>query len=124
MHARKCIAIPAEGQLSRACHRFSTLALEEVPNSRSCDEFSVEEFQRLQIVLFTLRDPKMNAVYNDTADVQHVPRELGVMAKDWVLPSAEAARDPRAGSHTSRDIFGPPTLSSRSEDTCGQRHRR
>ena len=30
--------------------------LREVPNSRSCIEFSEEELQRLQIVLFTLRD--------------------------------------------------------------------
>ena len=37
----------------------------EMPNSRSCDEFS----ERLQIVLFTLRDPELNAVYNATADV-------------------------------------------------------
>ena len=37
----------------------------EMPNSRSCDEFS----ERLQIVLFTLRDPELNAVNNATADV-------------------------------------------------------
>ena len=33
--------------------------------ARSCDEFS----ERLQIVLFTLRDPELNAVHNATADV-------------------------------------------------------
>ena len=38
---------------------------DEMPNSRSCDEFSV----RLQVVLFTLRDPVLNPVYNATADV-------------------------------------------------------
>ena len=37
----------------------------EVLNSRSCDDFS----ERLQIVLFTLRDLEFNAVYNATADV-------------------------------------------------------
>ena len=37
----------------------------EMPNSSSCDEFS----ERLQIVLFTLRDPELNAVYHATADV-------------------------------------------------------
>merc|ERR1711916_129174 len=68
--------------------------LREVPNSRSCDEFSVEELQRLQIVLFTLRDPELNAVYNGTADVRHVPRELEVMAREWESLNAEAARDP------------------------------
>ena len=46
--------------------------LREVPNCRSCDEFSVEELQRPQ---------KLNAVYNCTADVRHVPRELEVMAR-------------------------------------------
>ena len=37
----------------------------EMPYSRGCDEFS----ERLQIVLLTLRDPELNAVYNGTADV-------------------------------------------------------
>ena len=41
----------------------------ELRNSRSCDEFSVLELQRLQIVLVTLRDTELNAVYNGTADV-------------------------------------------------------
>ena len=41
----------------------------KMPNSRSCDEFSVSELQRLQNVLFTLRGPELNAVYNATADV-------------------------------------------------------
>ena len=36
-----------------------------MPYSRSSDEFS----DRIQIVLFTLRDPELNAVYNATADV-------------------------------------------------------
>ena len=37
----------------------------EVLNSLSCDDFS----ERLQTVLFTLRDLMLNAVYNATADV-------------------------------------------------------
>ena len=41
----------------------------EVPNSRRCGKFSVSELQRLQIVLFALRDPELNFVYNGTADV-------------------------------------------------------
>ena len=41
----------------------------EMPNSRSCDEFSISELQHIQIVLCTLRDPELNAVYNGTADV-------------------------------------------------------
>ena len=39
--------------------------LGEIPNGRSCDEFS----ERLQIVFFTLGDHRLNAVYNATADV-------------------------------------------------------
>ena len=61
----------------------------EMPNSSSCDEFSV----RLQIVLFTLGDPELNAVYNGTADVRYVPRELEVMAKQWESLNAKAVRD-------------------------------
>ena len=37
----------------------------KMPNSRSCDEFS----EHLQIVLFTLRDPDLYAVFNASADV-------------------------------------------------------
>ena len=37
----------------------------EMPNSRSCDEFS----ERLQFVLFTLEDPELNVVYHATAGV-------------------------------------------------------
>ena len=37
----------------------------QMPNSRGCDDF----FERLQIVLFALRDRELNAVYNATADV-------------------------------------------------------
>ena len=35
----------------------------------------------LQIVLFTLRDPELNAVFNASADVRHVQRELDVMTR-------------------------------------------
>ena len=38
----------------------------KMPNRRSCDELFPE---RLQIVLFTLRDPELNAVHNASADV-------------------------------------------------------
>ena len=40
----------------------------EMPNSNTCDDFSVSELQRLQIVLFTQRDPGLYAVYHATAD--------------------------------------------------------
>ena len=46
---------------------FNMWLFSEVPNSRSCDEFS----ERLQIVLFTLGDLELNAV--TTTDVLHVP---------------------------------------------------
>ena len=58
----------------------------EMPYSRGCDEVS----ERLQIVLFTLGDLDLNAVYNATADVLHVTREL-VMAMEWESLNAKAA---------------------------------
>ena len=45
--------------------RQHVVVFSEVFNSRSYDDFS----ERLQIVLFTLRDFVLNAVYNATADV-------------------------------------------------------
>ena len=67
----------------------------EMPYSRGCDEF----YERLQIVLFTLEDLELNAVYNATADVLHVPRELEVMAMEWesLNAKAELARKHRDG---------------------------
>ena len=41
----------------------------EMPNSHSFDEFS----ECSQIVLFTLRDPELNAVDSGNADVSHMP---------------------------------------------------
>ena len=66
-----------------------------MPYSRGCDEF----YERLQIVLFTLGDIELNAVYNTTADVLHVPRELEVMTREWesLNPKAELARMHRDG---------------------------
>ena len=58
----------------------------ETPNSRSCDGFS----ERLQTVLFAMEDPVLNPVYNANADVWHVPRGLGVIAREWVSLNAKA----------------------------------
>ena len=44
---------------------FNMLFFSEVLNSLSCVDF----YERLQTVLFTLRDLVLNAVYNATADV-------------------------------------------------------
>ena len=61
----------------------------EMPNSNSFDEFS----ERLQIVLFALGDLELNAVYNASADVLHVPRELEAMTMEWesLIAKAELA---------------------------------
>ena len=40
------------------------------------------------------RDPELNAVYEGTADVRHVPRELEVTVREWESLNAEVARDP------------------------------
>ena len=67
----------------------------EMPNSNSFDDFS----ERLQIVLSTLGDPVLNAVYNTNVDVLHVPRVLEVMARRWesLNTKAEVARVHRDG---------------------------
>ena len=44
---------------------LNNLLIREMPNGNSCDEFSV----RLQVVLFTLRDPELNSVHRANADV-------------------------------------------------------
>ena len=57
----------------------------KMPNSYCCDGFSV----RLQIVLFTLGDPELNAVYSGNADARRVPREL-VLVREWESLNAKA----------------------------------
>ena len=63
------------------------------------------------------RDPTFNAVHNETADVQHVPRELSVMARESQFLTVEAAHDPELARMYR---FGSHTQSARSEDICGQ----
>ena len=77
----------------------------EMPNSNSFDEFS----ERLQIVLFTLGDPELNAVYNTSADVLHVPRVLEVMTRGWesLNSKAELARMHRDGHSVDRCVCSP-----------------
>ena len=104
--ARRCLVSPALETISPACQRFSTSGFfREMANSRGCDEFS----ERLHIVLFTLRDPELNAVYNATADV---PRELEVMAREWesLNAKAELARmhSRRTLSRGSDVVLSPP----------------
>ena len=66
-HARRCLVSPTlTGDNFASMSSFLTKWLfREMPYSRSSDEFS----DRLQIVLFPLRDPELNAVYNATAAV-------------------------------------------------------
>ena len=80
-------------RVSHTGHNFAGMSsvlnkwlFRKMPNSRSCDAFS----ERLQIVLFTLRDPELNAVYSGNADVRHVPRELEVMPREWESLNAKA----------------------------------
>ena len=95
---------------------FNMWLFSEVPNISSFDEFS----ERLQIVLFTLGNLELNAVYDAypggkswdevpdhtgsgkkfhrnvisgvdfTADVRQVPRELEVLPREWESLNAEA----------------------------------
>ena len=63
-HARSSFVSPTLETTSPACPRLSTSGFSgRCPNSRSFDDFS----ERLQTILFTLRDLVLNAVYNATA---------------------------------------------------------
>ena len=68
--------------------------------------------QRLQIVLFTLWDPELNAVNNTTADVLHVQGVLEVMARGWesLNAKAELARMHRDGHCHETMVLYRPTL--------------
>jgi len=54
----------------------------------------VEELQQIQIMLFNLRDPELNTVYNRTADNRRMQHDIEVMSKEWEALNAEAAQDP------------------------------
>ena len=62
---RRCLVSPTLEIMSPACHRFSTSGFSE-----RCPTAAVAmNSPSLQIVLFTLTDPELNAVYNASADV-------------------------------------------------------
>lgn len=63
--------------------------LKHAPNSRSCDEWTVEELQKLQHFLLFLRDPQLDALYQSTQD----KRALAV-DQEWALLNELAAKDP------------------------------
>merc|ERR1712137_819370 len=66
----------------------------EVPNSKACEDFTVQELQQMQITLFMLRDPELNDVYHNTQDSRRMKADINAMAKEWEELNAESAKDP------------------------------
>merc|ERR1712032_833532 len=68
--------------------------LKQAPNSRDCEEFTVEELQKTQITLHLLRDPQLNEVYHDAQDARRIKHDIHTMAEEWEALNTEAAKDP------------------------------
>lgn len=68
--------------------------LKQAPNSRSCEDFTVEELQRIQLLLFMLRDPQLDDVYQESRDKRRIQKDIAGLSKEWKELNAEAAADP------------------------------
>ena len=86
-HARRCLVSPTLETTSPACRRFSPSGF-SVRYPKAAVAMNSPSASRLSS--FTLRDPEFNAVYNATADVWHVQRELEVLAREWESLNAKA----------------------------------
>jgi hypothetical protein len=65
--------------------------LKHAPNSRKCEEWSVEELQQLQRTLLGVREPELDAVYQSTNDNRRLKTPLD---KEWAELNSLAAKDP------------------------------
>ena len=68
--------------------------LKEVPKSRKCEDYTVEELQRIQLTLLMLRDPQLDDIYQQSQDNRRIQKDVAAMAKEWEELNAEAAKDP------------------------------
>merc|ERR1712151_106080 len=68
--------------------------LADAPNARDCDEFTVEELQKLQVQLYVLRDTKLDGVYHGTPDKRRIQKDIQTMAIEWEELNELAAKDP------------------------------
>merc|ERR1711924_232112 len=68
--------------------------LKQAPNSRNCEDFTVEELQRIQLTLYMLRDPQLDDVYQQSHDNRRIRNEIAAISKEWEELNVEAAKDP------------------------------
>lgn len=68
--------------------------LRHAPNSKECDQWTVEELQELQLSLLMLRDPQLNDVYLDTSDRRHIKADVETIVAEWEELNQKAATDP------------------------------
>ena len=66
----------------------------QVPKSRKCEDYSVEQLQRIQLTLFMLRDPELDNIYHHSKDNRRIQSDVAAMSKQWEELNAEAAKDP------------------------------
>jgi len=68
--------------------------LKHAPNSRECDQWTVEELQKLQVELFQLRDQQLDHVYQGSKDNRRMPAELAEATKEWEELNSLASQSP------------------------------
>lgn len=73
--------------------QLNSWLLKHAPNSRECDEWTVDELQHLQMTILQLRDPELDEIYQSSQDNRRLrmPVEL---AKEWAELNTLAAQDP------------------------------
>jgi len=79
-------------------HNFQTMSktlngwlLKHAPNSVACHAWTIDELQQFQRLLFSLRDPELDSVYQKTNDNRRLRL---VSEKEWAELNALSAKDP------------------------------
>merc|ERR1712232_826673 len=65
--------------------------LRHAPNSRKCEDWTVEDLQQLQRTLLEIREPELDAIYQNTNDNRRLRVPLD---QEWAALNSLAAKDP------------------------------
>jgi len=79
------------GSMSETLNKYLT---KHAPKSKSCDQWTMEELQQLQISLLMLRDTQLNDVYHDTDDNRKINKDIQQLVQEWEELNKLAATDP------------------------------
>lgn len=79
------------GSMSGALNEY---LLQQAPQSKECDLWTVEELQDLQMSLLMLRDSSLNDLYHDMDDNRKIVKNITEIVREWDVLNELARTDP------------------------------